>query len=386
MKITRQFDLVLKTAITVLAVLTTVMFYLYLQVDKTLVSTRQEMTDMLIERYVMELENAVDLIKEETGGALLAELAENRSLREHLEKDLNHFRTKELEDVFAVFRDSHGHYRYLLDTEPDPEEKAIFRQRFEPVSDVWDRVYATKKRQIHRHVEKGSLWVTAAIPIVENGTVSAVLGSDLSAHIRSDVDRHFTQIKSIMLGVAFVILVLLIFGYLQIYYYFKGRSRSFVDPLTGSCNRKFFYEILAPGEYRNFHIIMYDVDNFKQVNDTCGHETGDDVLRMLSARVRKLLRQEDYLVRFGGEEFVAFVKSRGEKETVEIAERIRKAIESTPFIIGEKSLSVTISLGINTDVGESPDAEDAVEKADRELYRAKKAGRNRICIRGRVVS
>ncbi len=386
MKVTRQFDLVLKIGITILTLLTVAMIYLYMQVDKVLASTRQEMIEMIINRYEMELKNASDMVVENTRPSLIERLSDSKGLRRDLQRSLSYFKTPEVEHLFVIYRDERGRLRYLLDGEREIEHQAMFMQRFEPVSDIWERTYETGKTQLYKHMKNGSLWVSIAIPIFENGRVAAVLGGDLSASIRTDVERKFTQIKSMMFTVAVIIALMLVFGYFQIYYYFKGRSKSFVDPLTGAYNRKFLYEVIANANYAEYQIIMYDVDHFKRVNDTFGHEVGDEVLKMLTQRIRKMLRKEDHLVRFGGEEFIVFLHTVNKKEATEVAERLKKSIETSPFVIGKNILSITISVGINNDAKEAHNIDDAIEVADEQLYCAKNAGRNRVCVNGVVVS
>ncbi|WP_300368264.1 GGDEF domain-containing protein [Hydrogenimonas sp.] len=386
MKITRQFDLVLKIGIVILTVLTVAMIYLYLQVDKVLSSTRQEMIEMIVNRYQMEFQSATSLIRNRTGAKVVDTLQNNKSLRRDLQEILGYFKTPEVENLFVVFRDSNGRYRYLLDAESDPEKQAMFMQRFEPISNIWNRTYETKEKQIYKHLKNGSLWVSIAIPLLEDGKVTAILGSDLSASIRSDVEHRFSRIKSMMFGVAVIIVIMLIFGYIQIFCYFRGRSKSFIDPLTGAYNRKFLYEVLANANFAEYQIIMYDVDHFKHVNDAYGHDVGDDVLRMLTSRIRKMLRKEDHLVRFGGEEFIVFLKTKSKEEAKEVAERLKKTIETSPFVVGKNIMSVTISIGINSDVPASTNIDHAIEIADEQLYCAKNAGRNRVCVNGMVVS
>ena len=387
MRITRKFDVVLKLAIAVLTLLTGVMIYLYFQVDRVLLSTRSEMVEMIVDRYLMGLTNATKMVRDKVGDRPLVEaLQRSVELRRELERDLRYFKTDEIDNIFVVYRDARGRFRYLLDAEKRPEERAMFRQRFEPVSDVWERAYAAKRPQIHKHMREGSLWITLAIPILQNDKVAGVLGCDLSAVIRSDVESRFAQIKTIMFGVATVIVFLLVFGYIQAFYYFRGRSKSFIDPLTGAENRKFLYEVLSKEEFRNYHIILYDVDHFKKVNDTYGHDVGDEVLRTLTIRIRKMLRNEDHLIRYGGEEFIIFVRSDDPRKTVEIAERIKKSIETSPFVIGKNILAITISLGVNCDVANAQNVDEAIERADESLYCAKNAGRNRVCVNGELVS
>ncbi len=362
------------------------MIYLDMQVDKVLASTRQEMIEMIINRYEMELKNASAMVVENTRPSLIERLSDSKGLRRDLQRSLSYFKTPEVEHLFVIYRDERGRLRYLLDGEREIEHQAMFMQRFEPVSDIWERTYGTGKTQLYKHMKNGSLWVSIAIPIFENGRVAAVLGGDLSASIRTDVERKFTQIKSMMFTVAVIIALMLVFGYFQIYYYFKGRSKSFVDPLTGAYNRKFLYEVIANANYAEYQIIMYDVDHFKRVNDTFGHEVGDEVLKMLTQRIRKMLRKEDHLVRFGGEEFIVFLHTVNKKEATEVAERLKKSIETSPFVIGKNILSITISVGINNDAKEAHNIDDAIEVADEQLYCAKNAGRNRVCVNGVVVS
>jgi diguanylate cyclase (GGDEF)-like protein len=385
MRVTRQFDLVLKFGIAIMTLLSLAMIYLYFQVDRVLDSTRREMIDMIVERYQMELDNAAKMIAEHVDGDLIATLRRDKNRRRELQKLLRYFKTPEIENLFVVAKGAKGRYRYLLDSETDPQKRAIFLQRFEPVSDVWDRTYRHRSQQLHRHVENGRLWLTLTAPIMEKGELVAVIGGDLSARIRSDVEKRFSQIKSIMFGVAAVIVAMLLFGYVQIFYYFRGRTKSFIDPLTGAYNRKFLYEVLANGDYTEYQILMYDVDHFKRVNDSYGHDVGDEVLKLLTARIRRLLREEDYLVRFGGEEFIVFVRSHDPDRIKEVALRIKRSIETSPFVIGDNILSLTISIGINADVRKFPNIDAAIEKADEQLYCAKKAGRNRICFRGELL-
>jgi diguanylate cyclase (GGDEF)-like protein len=386
MKITRQFDLVLKLGIAIMTLLSLAMIYLYFQVDKVLESTRREMVDLIVERYQMELSNAARLIDDRVDGPLVETLRKDKKRRIELQKLLSYFKTPEIENLFVVARDEKGRYRYLLDGEEEIEKRAMFMQRFEPVSDIWDETYRSKTRGLHQHMKNGKLWLTLTVPILENGELVAVMGSDLSATIRSDVEKRFNQIKTIMFGVAAVIVVMLVFGYVQIFYYFRGRKKSFIDPLTGAYNRKFLYEVLANGNFAEFQIIMYDVDHFKRINDTYGHDVGDEVLKLLTIRIEKLLREEDYLIRFGGEEFIIFLHSHNPDKAKEVALRIKKSIETSPFVIGDNILSLTISVGINTELYKSSNIDDAIEVADEQLYCAKHAGRNRVCINGSVVS
>jgi diguanylate cyclase (GGDEF)-like protein len=152
-----------------------------------------------------------------------------------------------------------------------------------------------------------------------------------------------------------------------------------IDPLTGAGNRRDFEEKLSAALARirrygeEAAVIMLDLDRFKAVNDNFGHERGDAVLVETARRLTAALRSTDSLSRWGGEEFVVLAP-RTEAGAVELAERLRTALASMPF---EEAGTVTASLGVTLlGTGDGPDS--AVARADRALYRAKAAGRNRI--------
>lgn len=156
------------------------------------------------------------------------------------------------------------------------------------------------------------------------------------------------------------------------------------DTLTGILNRRQFF-ILAEQEVersrrygRTLALLLYDIDHFKQVNDTFGHQAGDIVLRELAKLVHEQLRRNDIEGRVGGEEFAVLLPETTISEAVVLAERIRGIIESFAINIGETSLHITASFGV-TAVKENDVALDSIyQRADSALYEAKNAGRNRV--------
>ena len=124
---------------------------------------------------------------------------------------------------------------------------------------------------------------------------------------------------------------------------------------------------------------MADVDNFKHINDTYGHRAGDAVLRTVARIMQTKCRQTDVAARYGGEEFVVMLTGAGEREAVDIAEKIRAAVANKRFKFRDKTRRVTISLGIAGFSGRDH-KEELIEKADKALYRAKREGKNRVCL------
>ena len=157
------------------------------------------------------------------------------------------------------------------------------------------------------------------------------------------------------------------------------------DPLTGLNNRRFQESHLAAlienarARNRPLTLMILDSDHFKQVNDTWGHDAGDEVLKAFSVRLRRIIRVGDVLCRLGGEEFVMVLPGASAADAVGVAERARLAIEQEGFAIrGSKALiPVTASIGL-AELGEIQEWHDLYRRADQALYSAKAGGRNRV--------
>jgi diguanylate cyclase (GGDEF)-like protein len=156
------------------------------------------------------------------------------------------------------------------------------------------------------------------------------------------------------------------------------------DPMTGALNRRAFFSQAAVEwsrsmrAHRPLAIIASDIDFFKKVNDKYGHHVGDLVIKDFTIRASQMLRLPDILARFGGEEFVILLPDTGIAEARNVAERIRREIETHR----DRALpAYTVSLGLSVaqgDVGQASDVEALIAEADAALYRAKQSGRNRV--------
>lgn len=159
-----------------------------------------------------------------------------------------------------------------------------------------------------------------------------------------------------------------------------------MDQLTGLHNRRFMTSRLAMMfdesalRARSLSILLLDVDHFKAVNDSWGHDAGDEVLREFANRVRACTRGIDLVARMGGEEVVVVLPDTGRDAACQVAERIRERVESEPFAIQSDThdIRVTVSVGVaNRRAGDASSA-DIMKRADDALYRAKAGGRNRV--------
>ena len=158
------------------------------------------------------------------------------------------------------------------------------------------------------------------------------------------------------------------------------------DALTGLYNRRYMETHLnalveqAASHGKPIAVLVLDIDFFKAINDTHGHDAGDDVLREFALRIRKSIRNIDLACRYGGEEFVIVMPETDMGVATMVAERLRRAVagESFPVQQGMKLLNVTLSIGLATLSDAGGDAAAILKRADQALYRAKRDGRNRV--------
>jgi diguanylate cyclase len=164
------------------------------------------------------------------------------------------------------------------------------------------------------------------------------------------------------------------------------RAESLTDPLTGLGNRKYFdrsidsavQNALASGE--PLSLLMFDIDHFKSFNDSYGHLTGDQVLRLVGMSLRQTIKGQDITARYGGEEFAVVLPNTAMRQALTVADHIRRAVmakelkkKSTGEILGRVTISVGVSMLTPDD-----DTDSLIERADACLYAAKRNGRNRV--------
>src|SRR5690606_18938254 len=156
------------------------------------------------------------------------------------------------------------------------------------------------------------------------------------------------------------------------------------DALTGTQNRRFFDDALREylAEFRRIDkpvgLMVLDLDHFKLINDTHGHDVGDKVLREVARCLKDLTRYHDVVARLGGEEFAIVAPNMNQEALVKLAERIRKAISALAVDAGNVRLKITTSVGLAVWNGKET-ADDFYRRADKMLYQAKRLGRNRVC-------
>jgi two-component system cell cycle response regulator len=177
-------------------------------------------------------------------------------------------------------------------------------------------------------------------------------------------------------------------GKIENVHYGKMYDLATRDDLTQTLNKKAILDVISEEFTRSqaknlaLTLLMFDIDHFKVTNDTFGHLAGDHVLREACGVIKnKLIRQQDALGRYGGEEFALVLRETPLRIAVDVAERIRSTVEKYPFTFDGKQIPVTISIGVVSLDSTTKSAEDLLSLADKALYDAKNQGRNRVCVR-----
>ena len=164
------------------------------------------------------------------------------------------------------------------------------------------------------------------------------------------------------------------------------KTLSETDELTGTLNRRALHSIAsrtysqAKRFSRNFSVIMIDSDSLKQTNDMYGHETGDEMLKIMVKKIKGELRQADLLSRYGGDEFVVLLPDTNGEGARLTAERIREGIAQTPLYVGAERVPISVSMGVATYPDNGADFEHVFDAADNAMYGSKTGGKNKVTV------
>jgi diguanylate cyclase (GGDEF)-like protein len=205
----------------------------------------------------------------------------------------------------------------------------------------------------------------------------------LNLEAEIDTQKITNLSMAIAVLIALVLLVLVIFLW-QSRRQFKRRSQT--DYLTGIANRRHTFEqgkkrfYQAKKHNRSLAVIMFDIDNFKAINDHYGHDIGDLAIKACGRRARNWLKKNDILGRIGGEEFLIILPDTEQAQAVEIAERLRTSIESNQFVFNDVKMNFTISVSVAMLTPQTHELVDIIKQADLGLYQAKDNGRNQVVV------
>ncbi len=228
--------------------------------------------------------------------------------------------------------------------------------------------------------EEGLVFI-AAIPLLSSQKVIGLLC--LASRVAREMDFDFAALLSLVGNhVSHIVDKIKLFQ--------ETKRLSVTDGLTGLYNSRYFYKYLDREISRtkrygvSFSLMLFDIDDFKKLNDTYGHQAGDDVLQELAGILKSVSRETDIVVRYGGEEFVIILPSTSEEEAKTLASRILQSVQETKIRVNaSEEVNITLSGGIASFPKNASTAKNLLNAADSAMYAAKAAGKNTlVCYQG----
>ncbi len=327
--------------------------------------------------------NALSIEKsfKSTSLSYVKELINKQDLREKIEKNLSLLLTSNIKYAYLLYRDDRGIFRFLADGAID-SEKAFINQKFDIDNPRWLEIFDTKKPLIIEHGYLQQISITYLVPIIRNNEVELILAVDFSIKKIEDINKILNWMKYTIVAIIFIVIIFLIIFLIQTFKYLAIKKSAFTDKLTGVYNRNYLQESENFINLNDYILATLDIDYFKAVNDTYGHDVGDKILTKTAQIITSTVRaKEDIVIRYGGEEFIVLAKiNRNDNlSAINVIERIFKNIQEAEFYISHSEfIKITVSIGVNLVPYKSRSFSDAFKLADLALYNAKNKGRNNI--------
>lgn len=311
----------------------------------------------------------------------ISQIQKNMSLRHHIEKNLELLLTKNIKYAYMIYRDKKGTFRFLADGS-DPLDKAFVNQKLDVFSPKWNEIYKLKEPLMIRHTFLQELSMSYLVPILQNDEVEVIVVIDFSIKKIENINQIIEWMKNAILGIIVIIAIFLLVLIIQTIKYTAVKKTAYIDKLTNVYNRNYLHEMQEFINLDDYILAAIDIDHFKKVNDTYGHEVGDKVLKQVANTILLNIRtKDDIVIRYGGEEFLLLIRTTRDDHlsALNVLERIFKSIQENHFHVTKKEyIEVTISIGVNLVPEKSRTFSDAFKLADIALYNAKNKGRNNI--------
>jgi len=344
-------------------------------IEKKMIEISTNDVFTIVNNSVIQIEELLD--KEQDYSS---QILSNETLQKAIEKKLELLITENIAYTYLLYKDERGVFRFLADG--SKKDKAFVNQKFDIDNLQWLDVYKTKESLQIENSYLQELSITHIAPVFRKGKVEMLLTVDFSIKKVRKINQILTMMKNGIITIVIIIILFLAILLFQTLRYLKMRKNAYVDKLTGVYNRNYLQDAQDFIHLQDYILATLDIDHFKAVNDTYGHDVGDKILTQVAECIRGSMRKhQDIAIRYGGEEFVLLIK-RDPKETLEeinIVEYIFKAIQTKDFWIQKKeSLAITVSIGVNLAPHQSRTFSEAFKLADIALFNAKSRGRNNI--------
>ncbi len=354
-----------------------VKIYFDLSASKTkLINGIENLYILQAKQFSQKMDNE---IKKDVHGNLYKTLKNNPKLRKKIEKKFNVLISDSFKYIYVLYKTKNNQFKYLLDSS-NPKDRGYFDEKLDVNIKKWSLVYKTKKDKVLYHKKLNTLWATYLKPVIINNKVQGVIAFDFPIRLINKIKNIVKPTHEKFLYIFYFIFVLMLFLMYQVILNLKIKKDSHIDPLTRAYNRSFFRIFLKRVNLAKYQILMIDIDFFKKINDTYGHDAGDKILKEVSFIINGIIRDKDVFIRFGGEEFLIFINKENTSLFVakDIGERIRKTIEGYKFEYNKNIIKTTVSIGACLNPQKFKTPKLAIKKADELLYVAKNNGRNML--------
>ncbi|XOB63005.1 EAL domain-containing protein [Campylobacterota bacterium DY0563] len=357
-----------------------ILLYGTIQLEKKF---EQKMLDISTSDVISISKNSSDVITSllKDSKDYVTDIKTNPQLYNIIEGNLSILLTKNIKYAYLLYRDKRGVFRFLIDGAPE-QDKAFINQKFDIDSPKWLDVFTEKKPILIKQPLLHQLSITYLVPILYKDNVELILAIDFSVEKVEDINQIISVIKYVIISIIFVILLFIVAFVIQTIKYISAKKNAFIDKLTNVYNRNYLQESKDFINLTDYILVALDIDHFKKINDTYGHDVGDKILKQIANTILFCIRQnEDIIVRYGGEEFLALIRTKRKNhlQALNVLERIFTTIQDKKFkISAEEFINVTVSIGVNITPGKSRTFQDAFKLADIALYNAKNKGRNKI--------
>ena len=356
--------------------------YLYFFIE----NTEKEIKEKIVSNGITQVEYILENIEKD----ILQNLANDshdglvgyfgdEHARTSYESKLAQLVTPTIKYIYLLYRDDNGKLRFLLDG--SKEDKARFYQKFDvPDKTPYENVYRLKKAQVVWQSDVEDLWLTYLYPVTQGESVLGVLSVDITTDLQTTILQLIKPLKNFFVLLIIFIFLLMTMIVIQVFRYFIARKLLFRDPLTQLFNRNYLQEIMPTLKLDHYSIAMLDLDRFKTINDTYGHKAGDLILQESTRIFKQSIRENDILIRYGGEEFLLFIYRRNDNENIsrDICERIRRRVEEQTFSYDQTDIAMSVSIGVHEHPNLEKNLLEAIKVADSMLYTAKQRGRNQV--------
>jgi diguanylate cyclase (GGDEF)-like protein len=312
----------------------------------------------------------------------IEDIKNNVNLQKKIEDNIKLLITRNIKYAYILYKDEKDKFRFLVDGSI-PSEKAAVNQKFDVDSKAWFDVYTKKKPQLVKHEYLKSLSISYIVPILKDDSVELILAIDFSLKKVETMNKIISLMENGIIFMLVIVLIFLLILIFQMINYNKVKKSAFIDKLTNVYNRNYLHENQSKINLEDYVLAVADIDYFKSVNDTYGHDVGDTVLRETAKIFSNTMRIDngDIIIRYGGEEFILLIKKAKENKnsSLLVLDRVLQNIEQHDFSISlVKHIKITVSIGVNLNPDKSKNFTEAFKLADKALYEAKNDGRNNI--------